>query len=367
MRADILAGEARGFSRLQSAFAASFDRGEELGARFCAWRDGEKIVDLWGGHADRARSAPFTDQTLVAIYSCGKAVMAMLVADAVSEGALDYEAPVSAVWPEFADGGKAAVTLAQALSHQAGLCGFETPMRPQDWLDFDLIAQRLAHAEPLWPPGAASGYGPQTIGYIVGEMLRRATGERVGARLRSRHANTDVVCGLSDDDLARAAQMTKPPRAPTHRQNSRFTEIAFLKPWSSPAGVSAEAWARAEIPASNMHATAEGLARIVHPLAQGGDTAVSRRAYAQALSIRISGADLVLPIDIAWAAGLMSNAGLLFGPEPTAFGHAGFGGAAVAVDPSRRLSFAYTPTKMSPALFGDSRFLALADALYADL
>jgi CubicO group peptidase (beta-lactamase class C family) len=161
--------------------------------------------------------------------------------------------------------------------------------------------------------------------------------------------------------------MTKPPRPPTHRANSRFTEIAFLKPWSSAARVSHAAWAGAEIPAANMHATAEGLARIVHPLALGGGGRMTAAAVAAALRIRIKGPDLVLPMEAAWAAGLMANTEGQFGPEPLAFGHAGFGGAAVAIDPARRLSFAYTPTKMSPSLVGDSRFIALADALYADL
>lgn len=357
--------------RLNAAFAAAFARGEELGARFSAYRDGVLIADIWGGFADRARETPFTDQSLVAIYSSGKAVIATLIARAVSEGALDYDAPVARYWPEFAAAGKESITLAEALSHQSGLCGFEDPIDPAEWADFAAIASRLAGMAPLWPPGTASGYGPQTIGFIAGEILRRATGRGVAATLRTCDNAFDIRCALEDDEIARAAQMMKPPRAPKHRPNSRLTEIAFLKPWSAPSKISPVEWARAEIPASNMHATAEALARFVYPLGCGGlsvDGArvIGEAVVAAALRPRIEGADLVLPLDATWAAGLMGNSEGQFGPEPAAWGHAGFGGSAVVVDPVRRLSFAYTATRMSPSLYGDPRFVALADALYAD-
>lgn len=356
---------ATGFESVIDAFAANFDNGGELGARFSAYREGELIVDIWAGWTDRGKTDAWSETTLCGVYSSGKAAMAALVAEAVSNGALDYEKRVADYWPEFGANGKDDVTLAMALSHQAGLCGFAEEMSPADWIDHDLIAARLAAMAPLWEPGTASGYHPQTIGYIVNEVLRRAGAKTIGAKLREK--GFDIHCGMRPDEIARAAAMTKPPSAPVHR-DSELTKIAFLKRWSATAKVGREEWMAAEIPASNMHATAEALAAIVHPLANNGvdingTQTIDPEMVRAALKSRIVGDDLVLPFHVDWAAGLMKNTNGFFGPSETAFGHAGFGGSAAMIDPAKKLSAGYVMNKMSPSLAGDPRAVALFMAL----
>ena len=364
-RTEIKGDAAPGFERVIDAFARHFDRGEALGARFCAYRAGEAVVDIHAGFTDRDRTIPWTDKTLACIFSSGKAAMATLVAEAVSKGELDYEEPVAARWPEFAANGKGDVTLAMALSHQAGLCGFAEAIDPREWIDPDAVAARLAAMAPLWAPGSASGYHPQTIGYIVNEVLRRATGETIGARLRGK--GFDIHCGMNADEIARVAFMTKPPSAPVHR-DSELTRIAFLKPWSATAKVGREEWLAAEIPSSNMHATAKALAAIVHPLANDGIDihgvrVIDREVVKAALKTRSVGDDLVLPFHLSWTAGLMKNTNGHFGPSGAAFGHAGFGGSAVMIDPAKKISAAYVMNRMSPSLAGDARAVALFEAI----
>lgn len=364
-----------GFEPVLEAFRAGFSGEEELGARFSAYVGGEAAVDVWAGWSDRERTIPWTDETLVCVYSSGKAAVALLVAKAVSEGALAYDRPVADYWPEFAANGKEGVTVAMALSHQAGLCGFPDPMPPEEWLEPAKICARLAAMAPLWPPGSAFGYHPQTVGFIAGELLRRVAGRSIGDILRKDFwagEGVDLHCGLGEAEIARAAFMSKPPRPPVHRRNSRFTEIAFLKPWSAPARVSREAWMAAEIPASNMHGTAKALAAIAHPFANDGVDArgtrvLSPEIVAAALSPRIAGEDLVLPFRLSWSAGLTVNSGGYFGPSPSALGHAGFGGSAVMVDPEKRVSAAYVMNKMSSSLIGDARAVRLFGALDACL
>jgi len=356
--------------KLLDAFRANFAEGAELGARFCAFRDGELVADLSAGWSDRERTIPFAEDTLVCVYSSGKAAMATLVAKAVSDGRLDYERAIAADWPEFAAEGKAAITLAMALSHQAGLCGFADEIPPDEWIRWDNICARIAAMAPLWPPGSAAGYHPQTVGYIVGEVFRRRTGRTIGAALKE--TGLDIHCGMSAAEAARVAFTPKPPSAPVHRAGSRYTEIAFLKPWSAAAKVSREDWMAAEIPASNMHATARALAEIVHPLANAGVDAKGRAvidaaAVEAALTPRISGDDLVLPFNLAWTAGLMLNTNGHFGPSPSAYGHPGFGGSAVMIDPKRRVSAAYVMNKMSASLAGDPRAVRLFAALHDSL
>ena len=361
---------ARGFEPVRDAFRAGFDAGDELGARFSALREGEPVIDIWAGWTDRDKSDPWTDETLACIFSSGKAAMATLVAEAVSAGVLDYERPVAADWPAFGAEGKEKITLAMALSHQAGLCGFPDAIPPEEWIDREKICTRLAAMAPLWPPGSAAGYHPQTVGYIIGEVYRRATGRTIGAALRAH--GYDIHCGMKRDEIARVANMSKPPSAPVHRKNSPLTEIAFLKPWSAAAKVAREDWMAAEIPASNMHATARALAEIVHPLANDGvnargERAIDAGALTAALTPRITGEDLVLPFHLTWTAGLMVNTNGHFGPRETAFGHAGFGGSCVMIDPAARVSAAYVMNKMSPSLSGDPRAVRLLTAFAAAL
>ena len=359
------------FAPVREAFAANFADSLELGARFSVFIEGRCVVDLMGGHADRERLHPWKEDTLAAIYSSGKLVIAMLIARAASEGKLDYGAPVARWWPEFSDGGKAEITLAEALSHQAGLSGIADEMPPAEWLDWAAICARVAAMSPLFPPRSSSGYGPQTFGFVAGELLRRATGRGIAETLRADFPDVDAHCALRPDEIARAAVMPKPPRAPDLGTLTELKRIAFLKPWSAPGGVSREAWMAAEIPSSNMHATARALAELAHPLANRGvfrgRTILSNAAIEAACAERIAGEDLVLPFRLSWAAGFLRNAAGHFGPSPTAFGHAGFGGSSVMFDPAHRLSAAYVMNRMSPHLLADPRGLRLMDALYAAL
>ena len=151
---------APGFSPVLDAFAANFGRDEdyrEVGASLAVYRRGECVVDLWGGHADRAGTRKWRRDTLVNLWSTTKAVAAMCVALLVERGILDYGQRVATIWPEFAAAGKQDVTVAHLLSHQAGLAGFAAPTSIEDLYDQDLCAARLAAQAPLWEPGAANG------------------------------------------------------------------------------------------------------------------------------------------------------------------------------------------------------------------
>lgn len=362
------------FAGVRETFEANFRDGLELGARFAVFHEGELVVDLIGGFADRDRQAPWSEETLACVFSSGKMALALLAARAVSAGDLDYDAPLAALWPEFAAHGKADLTLADVLSHQAGLVGFAEEMPADEWLHFDRIAARAAAMAPLFPPRTASGYSPQIFGFIVGEALRRASGRGVGALLRADYREAlglDIHCGCGTAEIARAAYMPKPSRAGDLGALSELKRIAFLKRWSATGGVSRDVWMAAEIPSSNIHATAPALAEIAQVFAHAGrlrgDEIVDRSTIAAATKVRISGADLVLPFNLSWAAGFMRNDLGHFGPSRDAFGHAGHGGSAVMFDPERRLSAAYVMSRMSPHLSGDPRAVRLFDAVYAAL
>ena len=363
------------FSRVADVFRANFADGHELGARFSLALQGEVVVDLMGGFADRAQTKAFDERTLTPVFSTTKALASLMIARLVDAGRLRYGQRVAEVWPEFGQAGKDALTVEQVLSHQAGLCGFPEPMEPALWFDWEAICAKLAAMAPLWPPGTASGYHPVTFGYLAGEIFRRVDGRTLGTALRDDLAQPlglDLWIGLPDSEFDRCADVRRPPAMPDLGPLTDVKRAAFLTPWSSPGGRGQAEWRRMEIPSANGHATAEALARIMATFACDGVVA-GRRVLSSATAReagrqRILGADLVLPYTISWGAGFMRNDGLgIYGPEPEAFGHSGWGGSCAFADPRRGMSGAYVMNRQSAALIGDARSRRLIEAAYASL
>ena len=362
------------FAGVRDVFAGHFAAGEELGARFTACLDGEVVLDLWAGWADRAKTRPFAADTLVPVWSLTKALTSTLVALAVERGKLDYEQTVAGVWPEFAQAGKETITVGQAMSHQAGLSGFPHPVDPRIWFDWDAVAAEVAAMPPMWEPGTASGYAPNLFGFVAGEIFRRADGRSVGRALAEDFAGPsglDLYIGLPAAEDARVAEVRKPSGLSDFGEHNAPTKAAFLSPWSSARGTDEE-WRRMESPGVNGIVTAEAVARLMAVFANGGELdgrrVLSPETIAAATRERIHGRDLVLPFELSWAAGFQrSEPNMIYGPNPDAIGHAGWGGSCAFADPARRVSAAYTTTKQSTSLIGDARALRLIEALYAAL
>ncbi len=360
---------------VRSVFEGHFQAGEEIGARFAVAQHGEIILDLYAGHSDLARSRAFDAQTLTPIFSCTKAIGSLMMARLVDQGLIAYDQPVAEAWPEFGAAGKAAITLEQVLSHQAGLCGLEGPFDPKLWYDPAAICARLAAMAPLWPPGSASGYHPITVGYLVGEIFRRLDGRSLGTALRQdlgQPFDLDVWIGLPAAEHGRCAQMQRPRTLPDLGTKTEARRLAFGTAWAAPAGRESPDWRSMEIPSANGHATAPALARLMNVLACDGQLdgrAVLSEGMAKAvMRERISGDDLVLPRFVSWGAGLMRNdAQGLYGPGASSVGHYGWGGSCVFADPETGLSGAYVMNRQSAHLVGDPRAMALIAAAYQAL
>ncbi|OYX20548.1 MAG: esterase [Brevundimonas diminuta] len=367
------------FNAVKDAFAANFtDAPEglnELAARFSVTIDGETAVDLWAGSADLAGNTPFTEDTLVPVFSTGKAVMALMIARCVDKGLLSYEDRVADHWPAFGAAGKEQLTVGQLMSHQSGLPGFSDGVEPAIWFDRQAVLDKLAAQTPLWAPGTASGYHPITIGYLAGELFRIVDGRTMGAALREDFAqpfDLDLWIGLPESEHGRVAQLRKPAAAPDLGPIDAIKKAAFLDRGSAPGGRGSTEWRMAEIPAANLHGTAKDLARMMSLVATGGALdhlpVLSEETLTQATRERIHGLDRVLPFDMSWAAGFTRNQGLnIFGPNPKAVGHCGWGGSMAFADQAAGVSAAYVMTRQSPHLLGDPRALRLVEALYTAL
>lgn len=367
---------ATGFEPVRDLLARHLREGVDLGVSLAVTIDGVPVVDLQGGFADRAGARPVGADTLFRIYSCTKAIGALVIARLVDKGALSYETRVAELWPEFAAEGKASVTIGQALSHQAGLAGVKQPWTRDDWLDWDKTVARLAEMAPLWPPGTASGYHPITWGHLAGEIARRADGRSLGTQLREdvcAPLGLDYQIGLASPEWPRAIELTPPKGFAEFGEITEIKRLAFLERWAAPPGRPPEAFMSFELASNNGYATAMAAARLMEPFARDGrlgETQILSPDGVEAVCAeQISGEDLVLAHDLSFGAGVIrARPGRpVYGPGARTIGHTGYGGSFVMADPERRLTAAFFVTKLNPTLVSDPRMRAVLDAIYACL
>ncbi|PHR61770.1 MAG: esterase [Robiginitomaculum sp.] len=366
---------APGFEPVRNEFAALFAEELERGGGLCIYAGGALVVDLIGGWADRACETAMSDNHLVPVFSCSKAVSALVLGWVVEQGDLSYEQKVSDLWPEFAAHGKGDLTVAEVLSHQAGLSGFRAPWDAADWFDWQKTVDRLASMEPLWTLGDGSGYHPVSWGYLAGEIVIRATGGRtIGSILREEFCqpnDLDFWIGLPDEQHDRVAQTSKPTSIPSGFANlNEVQKLAFMMPWSSPGRKGGAAWRRMEIPSANGHGTAKAMAGLMRVLAEdgalNGREMLSKAVRAEAVTERVAGKDRVLSHDLSFGVGLIRNTPgrLVYGPGLHTVGHTGFGGSVLFADPDAKVSFGYVTTKQDSQLVKDVRAARLTAALY---
>jgi CubicO group peptidase (beta-lactamase class C family) len=368
---------APGFEPVRTAFEANFARAEplrELGAALAVYRHGERVVDLWDGWRDPARSQPWTHDTLVNVYSTTKGVVAVAFAMAVERGLIDYAAPVARYWPEFAAEGKDHTTVAHVLSHQAGLPGFAAPTSAENIYDWDACCAKLAAQAPSWVAGEATCYHAGTFGFLAGEIFRRATGQSLGtfiAQHLTRTLGADAHLGTPVSQDTRIATLV-PPAAPPDIAALNLPAAALMaltNPDLDPQQANTRAWRAAELPAMNLHASADGIARIFAAVANDGALDGVRILHPASIAamtkVQSTRADMLLGFEVHWAHGLPLNTTGVFGPNPKAFGHTGWGGSFGFADPDAGIGAAYVMNRMGPDLIGDARAVALAQAIGA--
>ncbi|HEY2482168.1 MAG TPA: serine hydrolase domain-containing protein [Caulobacteraceae bacterium] len=369
-----------GFEAVARAFEANFSSAEavpDIGASFAVIRGDEVIVDLWGGHADKAKSKPWAPDTLANVYSTTKGVASACTMLLESRGELDYEAKVARYWPEFAQGGKGEITVGMLLSHRAGLSGLREPTTVDDLFDWELMTTRLAHAEPLWTPGTVAGYHAITWGFLAGELVRRIDGRTIGRFLREELAEplgADVFIGLPDSQDGRYAEIAKPLGEQTQSlaEMTDILRLTLTNPVIEGEVPNRREWRAAEIPAAGGCANALGLARLFALLANDGVFEGRRYcapgAVARATMERFNGVDMNLGVPVRWGAGFFgNNPQRWYGPDDTAWGHSGWGGSCAFFDPPRTLAVAFAMNQMDANLHGDPRTVRLVSALYSCL
>ncbi len=374
------------FKRVKEVFADSFTNGIEVGAAVAATIDGKSVIDLWGGHADKAKTRPWTRDTLVNVYSTTKGLAAICAHRLVDQGMLDLDAPVAKYWPEFAQAGKEKIPVNYLLSHRAGLPAVRKQLPMDAYFNWSAMCSAIAAQEPWWEPGTRHGYHAITFGYLIGEVIRRITGKTIGAYLRdeiARPLNLDMHIGVDASFDARIAELIGAPPPPPGKpdqiaemardpESVTFKAIANPRPVIDPALVNSREWRSAEIPAANGHATARSLAALYGALASDGKVkdfrVLTKNSISRAHTEQAFGPDVVLGVVSRWGLGFALNQPAApLGPNPRTFGHPGAGGSIGFADPDARLGFGYVMNQMGSDALIDGRAASLFNTLFAAL
>ena len=366
------------FAAVRDAFAENFAARGEVGAGVSVVIDGRTVVDLAGGWADQARTRPWQTDTLVNVYSVGKAFIGLLALQLVDQGRIDLDAPIAEVWPEFAAGGKESATLRQALCHQAAVPAIREPLTDADLWNWRRMTDALAATEAWWEPGTRHAYHTNTYGHLVGGVVHRVTGQMPSERLRlvTDPLRADVWFGVPGPERQRCADVIWDPSRPMPTDidpqqlegDAQMLVLGYFNPpgYSSNGVVNTYEWRRAEIPSTNGHGSANGVARIYAALLQEGRL-LSPSLLAEATRVQSEGWCPVLAEDSRFGLGFKPTVPHRpFGPNPRSFGHFGTGGAVGFADPDAGVAFGYVMNHVIPR-WQSTRNRSLIDAVYACL
>lgn len=364
---------ATGWESVRDAFLEGFEKGEEHGAGVAVYHRGQCVVDLMGGWRDKEHTVPYGDDALQVVFSTTKGITSLAVAMCVEQGLLDYAQTVASYWPEFAAHGKDTITVAQLLSHRAGLYTVDGAVSLDDALHWDTITGRLANTAPRFPVDSVHGYHAITFGWLAGELVRRVTGKSLGTFVRDHIVSplgAEFHIGLPAELEPRVARLLAHPipkfppdiarimmerSAPGTKGadalglNGAFGPGAFNKP---------EVHA-AEIPGANGIGNARSLARIY--AASVGDVDGVRligddvRERATTNNTPHGEMDVVLISETVFAMGFMLHCDRSLFSGPGAFGHNGAGGSVSFADPHRSMGFSYVMNTMMTVYDEDPR------------
>jgi CubicO group peptidase (beta-lactamase class C family) len=373
------------FAEVGEEFERGFAERGEVGASLCVTVDGETVVDLWGGIADLATGRPWAEDTLITVWSSTKGATALCAHLLVDAGELDLDAPVTRYWPEFGKAGKADVPVRMLLNHQVGLPALREFLPVGSYADWDLMVDALAAEEPFWEPGTRHGYHALTFGWLVGEVIRRISGQSLGRFFAERVAEPlglDFWIGLPEEHEPRVA-VAIPAIPEPDEPLPPFYEAALTQPQSPPGlvllnngGLMGDPNSRqirtAQLGAVGGVTDARGLAGMYRPLATGGAPLVHPESIARMGAVASAGTDAVMLATSRFSLGFFKTVGELgangscaLGED--AFGHPGMGGSIGFADPMCGLSFGYAMNRHGLGTLLNRRGQPLVDATYRAL
>jgi len=343
------------FAGVRDALERNMAHGEEVGCAVCITLEGETVVDLWAGYRDAARIQPWQRGTITGLRSVVKSMAALCALRLVQNGVLELDAPVAKYWPEFAQNGKAAITVRMLLAHQASLPYADAAPRGSMHTP-GVVEAALAAQAPEWPPGSMPCYHSFTYPVLVAALVRHASGRSVHEVLSNEVAtplDAEYWIGLEEHQLPLCAEYIETPGTPSLEGMKRNQASPLFRAWTPmplEENYNTRGWLMSPYTG---HGNPRGAARIYAALANGGVlngyTVLEPELLAEATRAHWDGVEFMTQRHFRMGLGfLLSCPPFRMGGQPRNFGHPGTGGALVFADPQQRMSFSYCPNRMSP-------------------
>jgi CubicO group peptidase (beta-lactamase class C family) len=359
------------FDEVRALMSASIDSGEDVGASVCVIHQGRTVVDLWGGIADVTTGAPWERDSIINVFSVTKTMTSLAALLLVDRGELDPAAPVAKYWPEFAANGKSDVLVSHLMAHTSGVSGWQEPITLSGIYDAEAAAAALAAQAPWWEPGTVSGYHAFNQGHLIGEVIRRITGQSLGTFFRAEIAEpsgADFFIGTPESEDHRIARLISPTSVDIDFSAAGPDSVlmkTLTNPFLEVSKISTREWRAAELGAVNGHGNARSVATAQAIVSHGDARFLSRQTIDKIFDVHADGPDLVLgmPIRFGLGYGLVGRSALGL-PRGRVCWWVGYGGALVVNDLDRQLTFAYVMNKMGSALIGLGRGVSYLSNVY---
>ena len=348
--------------QVQQAIDRLVESGAERGLQVAVYRNGEPVVDTVAGVADSATGRPVTSDTPFFSYSIGKGVASTVVHVLAERGLFGYDTRIVELWPEFGAHGKEGATVRHALSQSVGVLGLPSEVTVEDMCDWDKMCAIIADAEPWWEPGTKIGYHAVTFGYIVGEIIRRATGKPISRVLREEVAGPlgiadELLFAVPASEQGRLARLEDTPMPP--EMAAAMAEMPEDSPMLKvgPAECTTAAYGnRADVRSANIPAggtvTARAVARMYAALLGevDGVRLISPERLREVSSVAMSGVDEIFGFPTAWGLGYSLGQFLSNAHETQhVFGVGGVGGSHAYADTTTGTTFALTKNRLTPS------------------
>ena len=363
----------KNFQNVSDTFLNNLNSDEEVGASYTVIQNSEIVVDIYGGFKDKDQIDPWNVNTLVGVHSTGKGIISMIIALLIDQKKLNLDEYVSAYWPEFKGDGKEEIKVRTLLSHQAGMYAWREKVHEDDFHNWEHVVELLEKQIPFHKPNELICYHPKTIGFLVGELIKRITKKSIGEFLKEKISiplNADCFIGTPEvyhDNIATLISAPSLRKAFSDPKNiDEYTLKSFLNPGNRTKTANTKEYRLAEIPALNCHSNSRSLAQIYDYFLN--NDFISKDTLNQVTSIEVKGDDQVMKRPMQWSpVGFSIGGGKLFGKSSRSFGHTGWGGSMAFADPDNNLCISYTMNMLTGSMLGDQRALNLVEATYKNL
>lgn len=379
----------KSFSGVVTAFRRNFEDLGEVGASVAIMREGRLVVDIWAGHSDTGLSQPWKRDTITNVFSITKTMATLSALVLADRGDLDVFKPVADYWPEFAANGKEKIEVRHLMSHTSGLSGWDKKITIREICDWRESTAILAEQKPWWQPGTSSGYHALTQGHLVGEVIRRITGESIGeffAKEIAEPLGADFHIGLGERDFYRVSDVIYPREDIRDQMMERARSLVKLgvtdevavktlqNPRNNEDNVNSEWWRKAEIPAANGHGNARSVATIQGLITNGGEINGVRLLNTETIDLifqeQSNGLDLVFLMPLRFGIGYaLPNEEFSFMPQDRRVCFwGGNGGSIIVNDVDENVTISYIMNKMiATPTVGDARGIGIIEATYKAL